>query len=163
MKGFLFTLGLFIFLQAQSQSTDTAHLYNPKANAEKEIAAAVKLAKSTHKYVLIQGGGNWCSWCKRFSITVANDAKLDSIVNADFVVYHLNYSEENKNQKLFAKYGYPQRFGFPVFIILDETGNRIHTQNSVYLEEGKGYNKEKIADFFTAWSPTALNQKSYKE
>lgn len=163
MKGILFTLGLFIFLQAQSQSTDTAHLYNPKANAEKEIAAAVKLAKSTHKYVLIQGGGNWCSWCKRFSITVANDAKLDSIVNADFVVYHLNYSEENKNQKLFAKYGYPQRFGFPVFIILDENGNRIHTQNSVYLEEGKGYNKEKIADFFTAWSPTALNQKSYKE
>lgn len=163
MKGILFTLGLFILLQAQSQSTDTAHLYNPKANAEKEIAAAVKLAKSTHKYVLIQGGGNWCSWCKRFSITVANDAKLDSIVNADFVVYHLNYSEENKNQKLFAKYGYPQRFGFPVFIILDENGNRIHTQNSVYLEEGKGYNKEKIADFFTAWSPTALNQKSYKE
>ncbi|MGN6213356.1 thioredoxin family protein [Parafilimonas sp.] len=163
MKGFLFTLGLFIFLQAQSQSTDTAHLYNPKANAEKEIAAAVKLAKSTHKYVLIQGGGNWCSWCKRFSITVANDAKLDSIVNADFVVYHLNYSEENKNQKLFAKYGYPQRFGFPVFIVLDENGNRIHTQNSVYLEEGKGYNKEKIADFFTAWSPAALDQKSYKE
>lgn len=163
MKGILFTLGLFIFLQAESQSTDTAHLYNPKANAEKEIAAAVKLAKSTHKNVLIQGGGNWCSWCKRFSITLANDAKLDSIVNADFVVYHLNYSEENKNQKLFAKYGYPQRFGFPVFIILDENGNRIHTQNSVYLEEGKGYNKEKIADFFMAWRPAALDPKSYKE
>ena len=161
MKGILFTLGLFIFLQAQSQNTDTAHLYNPKADAEKEIAAAVKLAKSTDKYVLIQGGGNWCSWCKRFSITVANDAKLDSIVNADFVVYHLNYSEENKNQKLFAKYGYPQRFGFPVFIVLDENGNRIHTQNSVYLEEGKGYNKEKIADFFTAWSPAALDPKNY--
>jgi thioredoxin-related protein len=161
MKGILFTLGLFIFLQAQSQSTDTAHLYNPKADAEKEIAAAVKLAKSTDKYVLIQGGGNWCSWCKRFSITVANDAKLDSIVNADFVVYHLNYSEENENQKLFAKYGYPQRFGFPVFIVLDENGNRIHTQNSVYLEEGKGYNKEKIADFFTAWSPAALDPKNY--
>ena len=29
----------------------------------------------------------------------------------------------------------------------DENGNRIHTQNSVYLEEGKGYNKDKIAEF----------------
>ena len=51
---------------------------------------------------------------------------------------------------MFAKYGYPQRFGFPVFIILDDKGNRIHTQNSEYLEEGKGYNKDKIAEFFEA-------------
>ena len=35
---------------------------------------------------------------------------------------------------ILAKYGYPQRFGFPVFIVLDGNGNRIHTQNSAYLE-----------------------------
>ena len=162
MKTFFLVAGSFIFLNARSQSTDTAHLYNPTEDAEKAIAAAVKKAKTEHKFVLIQGGGNWCSWCKRFSITVANDAKLDSIVNADFVVYHLNYSEENKNEKLFAKYGYPQRFGFPVFLVLDQNGNRIHTQNSVYLEEGKGYNKDKIADFFESWTPTALDPNSYK-
>ncbi|MFT4153967.1 thioredoxin family protein [Parafilimonas sp.] len=161
MKGILIILSVFIFLQAKSQSADTAHLYNPEADAEKEIAAAVKQAKAEHKFVLIQGGGNWCSWCKRFSITVAGDAALDSIVKANFIVYHLNYSEENKNQKLFARYGYPQRFGFPVFIILDENGNRIHTQNSAYLEEGKGYNKEKIAEFFRDWRPAALDPKNY--
>ncbi len=163
MKALLSILGLFIFLNARSQSTDTAHLYNVKGDAEKEIAAAVKKAKAEHKFVLIQGGGNWCGWCKRFSLTVANDAKLDSIVNADFVVYHLNYSSENKNQKVFAKYGYPQRFGFPVFIILDGNGNRIHTQNSEYLEEGKGYDKDKIAEFFESWSPAALDPSNYKD
>ncbi|HVX26466.1 MAG TPA: thioredoxin family protein [Parafilimonas sp.] len=162
MKRLLFAIGLFMFYNANAQSTDTAHLYNPNANAEKEIAAAVKKAKAEHKFVLVQGGGNWCIWCKRFSLTVAQDPKLDSIVNADFVVYHLNYSEENKNQKLYAKYGYPQRFGFPVFIILDEKGNRIHTQDSEYLEEGKGYDKEKIAGFFEAWSPAALDPANYK-
>src|SRR5215831_12771393 len=100
MKILLFVTTLFIFLSATAQSKDTAHLYNVNDNAEKEIAAAIKKAKTEHKYVLIQGGGNWCSWCKRFSITVANDAKLDSIVSADFIVYHLNYSQENKNEKL---------------------------------------------------------------
>jgi len=162
MKTLFFAINFFVFCNLHAQSTDTAHLYNPDANAEKEIAAAVKKAKAEHKFVLLQGGGNWCSWCKRFSITVAKDAKLDSIVNADFVVYHLNYSEENKNEKVYAKYGYPQRFGFPVFIILDDKGNRIHTQNSEYLEEGKGYNKDKIAQFFEAWSPAALNPENYK-
>ncbi|MBV9962902.1 MAG: thioredoxin family protein [Parafilimonas sp.] len=163
MKHLFFITCMFAFYNAQSQSADTAHLYNVKDDAEKEIALAVKKAKAEHKFVLLQGGGNWCSWCKRFSITVANDAKLDSIVNADFVVYHLNYSEENKNEKLYAKYGYPQRFGFPVFIILDENGNRIHTQNSEYLEEGKSYNHDKIAEFFESWSPAALDPKNYKE
>ncbi len=162
MKILLFVATLFIFLSATAQSKDTAHLYNVNDNAEKEIAAAIKKAKAEHKFVLIQGGGNWCSWCKRFSITVANDAKLDSIVNADFVVYHLNYSQENKNDKVYAKYGYPQRFGFPVFIILDDKGNHIHTQNSEYLEEGKGYDKDKIAEFFEGWSPAALDPASYK-
>lgn len=162
MKILLFAISFFIICSANAQSRDTAHLYNPNANAEKDIAAAVKKAKAEHKFVLMQGGGNWCIWCKRFSLAVANNPKLDSIVNADFVFYHLNYSEENMNEKVFAKYGYPQRFGFPVFIILDDKGNRIHTQNSEYLEQGKGYDKDKIAAFFEAWSPKALDPASYK-
>jgi thioredoxin-related protein len=111
---------------------------------------------------LIQGGGNWCIWCKRFSLTVANDRKLDSIVNADFVVYHLNYSDANRNKEVFAKYAFPQRFGFPVFIILDGNGKLLHTQNSAYLEEGKGYDHDKIAEFFENWRPAALDPENYK-
>ena len=150
------------FTMHDRKTTDTAHLYNPKADAAKDIAAAIKKANAEHKFVLIQAGGNWCSWCKRFSITVANDAALDSVVNANFIVYHLNYSPENMNHDEFAKLGFPQRFGFPVFIILDNKGNRIHTQNSAYLEEGKGYDKEKILEFFQNWSPKALDPNTYK-
>ena len=162
MKGLLFAAGFFVCSFLNAQSTDTAHLYNPNANAEKEIAAAVKKAKAEHKFVLIQAGGNWCIWCKRFALTVAGDPKLDSVANADFVIYHLNYSPENLNSAEFAKLGFPQRFGFPVIIILDDKGNRIHTQNSEYLEEGKGYNKEKVLEFLEAWSPKALDPKTYK-
>lgn len=162
MKKLFFVIGLFIFYNATAQSIDTAHLYNPNADAAKDIAAAVKQAKAEHKFVLIQAGGNWCSWCKRFSITIANDATLDSVVNANFVVYHLNYSSENMNHDAFAKLGYPQRFGFPVIIILDDKGNRLHTQNSEYLEKDKGYDKEKILEFFQNWSPKALDPNTYK-
>jgi thioredoxin-related protein len=158
----LFLIAVFFIYNNVHAQTDTTHLYDPNAKAEKDIASAVKQAKAEKKFVLLEAGGNWCSWCKRFNKTVTEDAKLDSIIQADFIVYHLNYSDENKNEKLFAKYGYPQRFGFPVFIILDENGNRIHTQNSAYLEEGKGYNKDKIAEFFEGWSPAALDPKNYK-
>lgn len=148
-------------LFAKASIGDTAHLYNTSANATADIAKAVAQAKLEHKFVLIQAGGNWCGWCLRFNKFTTEDAQMDSIIKAGFVVYHLNYSKENYNQEVFAKYGYPQRFGFPVFIILDADGNRIHTQNSAYLEEGKGYSKEKVMDFFANWSPASLEPRNY--
>jgi hypothetical protein len=77
------------------------------------------------------------------------------------VVVPVNYSKENKNEKVLEKLGFPQRFGFPVFVILDAKGNRIHTQNSAYLEADGGYNKEKVLGFFKQWSPAALDPKTY--
>jgi len=144
--------------------TEGTKLYHPDADAEKDIAAAIKQAKAENKYVLIQGGGNWCGWCIEFARFCKADAKIDSVINAGFVWYHLNYSKENENKKIFAKYGYPQRFGFPVFIILNEKGERIHTQNSVYLEDGKkSYTREKVQEFLEMWAPRALNPKMYGE
>jgi len=158
---FVFLSFLFINV-VKAGPVDTAQLYNPAANAQKDIAAAVAKAKVEKKFVILMAGGNWCSWCKLFNKTVTEDTQLDSMLNANFVTYHLNYSDENKNEAVFAKYGFPQRFGFPVFIILDENGNRIHTQNSEYLEEGKGYNKKKVMEFFEAWSPAALDPAQYR-
>jgi thioredoxin-related protein len=137
-------------------------LYDPSADAEKDIASAIKKAKAENKYVLLQGGGNWCSWCIEFARFCKADKKIDSVINASYVWYHFNWSKENENKKLFAKYGYPQRFGFPVFIILDGEGKRIHTQNSEYLEDGKkSYDKNKVQAFLEMWSPNALNPKMY--
>ena len=141
-----------------------AKLYNPAADAEKDIAAAVKQAKAENKHVLIMAGGNWCSWCIEFARFAKADASIDSVINSSFVWYHLNFSKENQNEKIFASYGYPQRFGFPVFIILDEKGERIHTQNSEYLEDGKkSYNNTKVKEFLEAWTPSALDPKQYEK
>ena len=132
-------------------------LYNPKADAAEEIENALKKAKLEGKFVLLQGGGNWCKWCIEFHRFCKADAQIDSLIQKNFVWYHLNYSKENQNLPIFEKYGYPQRFGFPVFIILNEKGERIHTQNSEYLEDGKSsYDKKKIMSFLQMWSPEAL-------
>jgi thioredoxin-related protein len=155
---------LFVIFTTASLFAQEAKLYNPAADAEKDIAAAIKKAKAENKYVLLQGGGNWCSWCIEFARFCKADTKIDSVINASFVWYHLNWSKENENKKIFAKYGYAQRFGFPVFIILDGNGNRLNTQNSEYLEDGKkSYNKNKVQAFLEMWSPNALNPKMYGE
>lgn len=146
-----------------SQDLSKFNLYRPEENASKAIAEAVKRAKTEKKHVFIQIGGNWCIWCARFNDLVTKDNSIDSLISANYVVYHLNYSKENKNEQVLAKYSYPQRFGFPVFLILDEKGKLLHTQNSVYLEQDKGYNTERVKSFFADWIPSVFDPKHYKE
>jgi thioredoxin-related protein len=160
------TISLFLLTTylASSQDLKKFNLYKPAEKAEQKIEEAVKQAKAEGKHVFIQIGGNWCIWCARFNDFVTNDKSIDSIMKANYVVYHLNYSEENKNEKLLAKYGYPQRFGFPVFLVLDAKGKLLHTQNSGYLEDGaKSYKKNAVFGFFDDWKPAALDPAQYKE
>lgn len=158
---FLFSFVLLISLNAFAG--DTTKLYNPAANVQKDIAAALVKAKKENKNVLLQLGGNWCVWCYRFHDFVMADSTLKKTLESNYVVYHLNYSKENKNLGYLKKLGYPQRFGFPALVILDAKGNRIHTQDSGLLEKGKGYDFEKVKSFLLNWAPSAFDDEKYKE
>ena len=161
MKGGYSLLLLFTISISGWAQTYSIKLYEPNADAKKNIADLLKQATKENKNVFIMAGGNWCSWCLEFNRFCQSDPQIDSILKADYLVYHLNYSPENLNQSSFARLGYPQRFGFPAFIILDENGNRIHTQNSAYLEQGKSYNKRKVIEFLRSWNRAAYNPASY--
>lgn len=128
--------------------------YDATENAEAKIAELVKKAKAENKNIILQAGGNWCIWCLRFNNFVQTTPELKEIVDENYLYYHLNYSPENKNEKVFAKYDNPgAKFGYPVFIVLDQNGKMIHTQDSAVLEEGKGYSKEKVKAFFEKLAP----------
>ncbi|WP_298782112.1 thioredoxin family protein [uncultured Polaribacter sp.] len=125
--------------------------YNSEADAKADIANAVKKAKSEGKYVMIQAGGNWCGWCILFDDKVKATPILKKALDENYVSVHLNYSRENKD--IFKELGSPDKYGFPVFVILDEEGKVVHTQDSGKLEEGKGHSTEKVMEFFTKWAP----------
>ncbi|RFS18952.1 thioredoxin family protein [Chitinophaga silvatica] len=163
MKLYVWTLLLSvgIITGAKAQTHDLNNIYNPSANAKADIEAAEQQAVKEKKHVLLQIGGNWCIWCKRFYKFVEDDPELKELLNKNYVVYHLNYSKENKNLPILQSLGYPQRFGFPVMVILDAKGNRLHTQNSGLLESADTYDKKKVADFLKQWSPDALNPAHY--
>jgi thiol:disulfide interchange protein len=161
MKTLFFALVLLVSISAFGN--DSTKLYDPKANVEKDVAAALVKAKKEGKHVLLQIGGNWCVWCYRFNSFVTNDTTLNRIMNENYVIYHLNYSPENKNLDYLKKLGFPQRFGFPVMVVLDANGTQLHTQDSGLLELGKSYDKDKVKGFFENWSPNALKEFNYKE
>lgn len=159
---FILCAGLLMALSSvKAQSNAYDHIYDPTANAAEDLKKITAQAAKEHKHVLVQVGGNWCIWCKRFYKLTTEDSVLKKEIAGDYLVYHLNYSKENKNLPLLAQYGYPERFGFPVILVLDGKGNRLHTQDTGLLEMADGYDPKKVLDFLQKWSPVALNSKSY--
>nr|WP_315032374.1 thioredoxin family protein [uncultured Chryseobacterium sp.] len=130
--------------------------YNPKADAQADINKLVAQAKKEGKNIMIQAGGNWCIWCLRFNQFVQNTPELKKLVDKNYLYYHLNFSPDNKNEKVFAQYDNPgDKFGYPVFIVLDKNGKTIKIQQSDVFEEGKGYSLEKVKAFLNEWTPKA--------
>ncbi|TDE11353.1 thioredoxin family protein [Dyadobacter psychrotolerans] len=156
------TFLLTLTLLSMAASAQKPIIYHPEADAKADIASAVQKAKKDGKHVLLQLGGNWCSWCILFDKLVNSNDTLKTFRDKNYEMVHVNFSPENKNEAVFASLGYPQRFGFPVFVILDGDGKRLHTQSSGYLEQGKGHDPKKVLEFFEAWTPAAIDPKNYK-
>ncbi len=142
--------------------TSAQQVYNPKTDAKKEVEKAVIQAKKEGKHVLLQIGGNWCPWCIKMHKFFESNKEINQLLKKNYIFVLVNYSKENKNQPLLKQLDYPQRFGFPVLVVLNAKGKRLHTQNSWYLEQEKGYHIKKVKNFLTNWSSEALNPKNYK-
>lgn len=161
---FISLLTVFFALHINAQ-TALKKVYNEDINPIEQIDQAVTKAKSDRKFVICQVGGNWCPWCLRFADFITNDSTISNIIDQNFVYIHVNYnprkSEGEEKEKLakqmLERLNHPARFGFPVFVVLDEDGKVIHIQDSSFLEEGQGYNKEKVLRFFKNWTPQAVN------
>ena len=157
----IFTCVLFLILS--TSYAQPAKLYNPEADVSAAISKALARAKAENKHLFLQIGGNWCPWCLKFHKFCSDDQDISILMSKSYITLKVNYSKENRNLAELKKLEFPQRFGFPVFVILDSNGKRIHTQSSAYLEEGEGYSKKRVAEFLTQWSPQALDPKLYTD
>lgn len=158
-----FLMLIFLLSSLLLNAQQKEQVYDPAIKGSVQIEKAVEEASADNKHILVVVGGNWCPWCLRFSKFTSTDAEIDSLIRANYVKVNFNYSKENKNLDFLKEMGFPQRFGFPVILILDSEGERLHTQNTVFLEEDKGYNRKTVIEFLNNWKPVALDINSYKD
>lgn len=141
-------------------------VYNENINPMEQIDNALVKAKADGKYVVCQVGGNWCPWCLRFADFAETNEAVSKMIGENFVLIHVNYNPRKaggeeaaqKAAKLMERLDNPARFGFPVFVVLDANGKVLHTQDSSFLEEDKGYSEKKVLRFFKNWTPAAVKK-----
>ena len=141
--------------------TELKKVYDEGINPMSQIDDALSRARAEGKFVVCQVGGNWCPWCLRFADFITNDSTISSVIEQNFVYIHVNYHPRKAGEvgkALMKRLNNAGRFGFPVFVVLDEQGKVLHIQDSSFLEEGKGYNQEKVLRFFQNWTPKAVRE-----
>ena len=125
--------------------------FDPKRVPLEDLQAAVIAARKENKRIILDVGGEWCSWCIKMDNFLAANADLKKISDENFIWLKINMSEENENKEFLKTY--PEIKGYPHLFVLETDGKFLYSQDTPLLEEGKSYNLQKFTDFLKEWSP----------
>lgn len=158
----LFLLALASTAPALCQTPASQHsepqkpLYDEQADARAQIDAALARAKKNHRRVLIQWGGNWCTWCIRLDALFRADQTLARKLQYEYELIHVDAGRPaGKNLDLAASYGADlKKHGYPFLTILDASGRPIANRETSGFEiDGKnvaaGHDPRKLMQFLT--------------
>jgi len=99
-------------------------IYDPSRDALSDFKSALTSASVEQKNIFVIAGGNWCSYCHRFEKNL-KDASLDEVLENDFVLIKVNYSEENYNEGFFSLF--PDIHIFPHIMIVSANGELLES------------------------------------
>ena len=143
---------------AFSQSKDTPkdqakqrEQFDPTRDSGKDVQAAVVAASKTGQRILLDVGGEWCSWCHKLDKFFDDNKDVAIFLHKNYVVVKVNYSKENKNEKFLSQY--PAVKGYPHLFVLEADGKYLHSQDTGELESGDHHDHDKVFAFLKKWAP----------
>jgi thioredoxin 1 len=143
---------LFLVLAAGTARPADTVLYPDPSQAKGDIAAALKTAAATHKRVLLDFGGNWCPDCKVLDIYFHDQAN-SPLVQANFVVVHVNVGHFDANQDIAERYQVPLKRGVPAMAVLSDHGQLLFSQQTGQFEDMRHMESSSLTEFLTKWKP----------
>ena len=128
-------------------------LYPDPAQAHADIASALRTAAAHHKRVIVDFGGNWCGDCQVLDIYFHN-AQNRPILEANYVLVHVNVGHLDTNTDIAEKYGIPLAKGVPALAVLNDHGRLLYSQKSGEFERMGRMEPGTVTKFLVQWKPT---------
>ncbi len=95
---------------------------SPELNQETIFLAALDLAKSTKRKILVDIGADWCHWCVYLEELMGSFPDQSVALNRKYVIIKLNADLESTN-KVKAKFGF-SNVGLPTMFVFDPISNK---------------------------------------
>jgi thiol:disulfide interchange protein len=136
-----------------ARAADLPHDFDPKRDAARDLETALGIARATGRRVLVDVGGEWCTWCHILDRFFTTNAELKRLRDQWYVLLKINWSPENTNSALLKRW--PAIKGYPHLFVLDMDGRLLHSQDTDALESGKSYDAAAMRAFLVRWAPGA--------
>ena len=146
----MIAVAVLLALAAGTANSATRDIYPDPAQAKSDLAAALKIAAATHKRVLLDFGGNWCGDCQVLDIYFHDPANRP-ILDANFVLVHINIGRMDANLDLAKKYGVPLEKGVPALAVLSEKGTLLYSQKGGEFEAMRRMQSSAVTSFLVQW------------
>lgn len=148
----LIALAMGLALASGTANSASRDIYPAPAQARADIAAALKTASATHKRVLLDFGGNWCGDCQVLDLYFHN-AGNRPILDANYVLVHVNIGKMDANLDIAKKYGVPLERGVPALAVLSERGKLLYSQKGGEFEAMRRMESSSVTGFLVQWKP----------
>ncbi|REL31052.1 thioredoxin family protein [Thalassotalea euphylliae] len=143
--------------QEKSELPLYSKVYDDKRDPFKDAVAAIKLAKASNRNVLIEIGGNWCTWCHKMDAFLEKNPDIYNKLHQEFVILKVNVSDSNENEA-FMK-GLPPVLGYPHMYVSTAAGKMVLSKDTAELQEDGKYSRENWLSFINEWKPNAEQTK----
>lgn len=156
------TLFFSIFLSTFANATTPTDLpfyskyYDDQRDPFKDAAEAIELAQKTDRNVLIEIGGNWCTWCKKMDAFLEVNPHVYQALHQKYVLLKINVSDSNENDA-FMK-ALPPVLGYPHMYISTARGKMILSKDTAELLEGSKYSEQRWLAFLNKWQASRNDQ-----
>ena len=148
-----FGLSVAAWLMPVSARSASRNIYPDASQAKSDIAAALKTAAAAHKRVLLDFGGNWCGDCIVLDMYLHN-AENRPILDANFVLVHVNIGHMDENTDLAARFQVPLDKGVPALAVLSDQGKLLYSQKGGEFEAMRRMQAATVTSFLVQWKPT---------
>jgi len=123
--------------------------YDPKRDAFKDGAAAVELATRTNRRILIELGGDWCTWCHRMDDFFDSNPDLKLKLHQTFVMLKVNVNSENDNAEFLKSF--PKALGYPHMYVSEHNGSVLWSKDTADFVTNGQYSRDAFEAFFKRW------------
>jgi len=127
-----------------------SRVYDPGRDPFADGKAAIALAAETGRKVLIEVGGDWCTWCHVLERTLRDNPQLARVMNEHYVLLKVNVSEDNHNTEFMRSM--PVLYGYPQLFVAQGDGAIVHAQDPSNFIRYGSYDPDLILAFLKRWA-----------
>ncbi len=166
------TASLFVFAVAGCAHTDTRadegkpeakvidaepRPYDPAANAQDDIDAALLAASEDGKMIIVAMGGNWCHDSRSLAAQFEKP-RFQKLLNENFHLVYVDVGRKDRNIDIANTFGLDEIVGTPTVFVLSPTGDVLNFETAPTWRNAANRSEDEIWTYFNNFTVSGFER-----